>query len=349
MVHFEILGQVGIISLERTQALNALTKDMILAMYSTLMDWKNLSQVEIVVIRSKSQDIFCAGGDIRSVYEMRDFPLDVKVGFFEMEYQLDYLLSNYPKPVISLMNGLTMGGGVGLAMHVAYPVAGEHMIFAMPETAIGFFPDVGGCALLNQLPRAWQNYLGVFGQRLTTRELVHFGLVHCVITCHLWPELLNRLISTIWTSQVSEQVEKILKEFAALSDRDGDGVLEPLPYFERFATESFSQLMHTIDSALEPKWLEFKSKIEKLSPLSMQVAFLQLQHAQQFRVKDALIYDFYLLQHFLELPEFYEGIRAMIIDKDKTPHWRFADWKQITPSAIDKLFDFKNLKTLQLD
>lgn len=347
MVHFEILGEVGLITLDRVQALNALTKEMILSMYSKLMDWKNAPEVQVIVIRSISQDLFCAGGDIRSVYEMREHPLDAKVCFFETEYRLDYLLSHYPKPVLSLMNGLTMGGGVGLAMHVSYPIAGEHMIFAMPETAIGFFPDVGGCAILNRLPRAWQNYLGVFGQRLTTRELSHFGLVHSVVPCELWVRLLEQLRTTSWSDNRFKQVEAILETYSI--PKETYTYHEPLSHFERFAAESFQQLMLNLDLSHEAEWLEFKTKIQKLSPLSMNVAFLQLQQSREFDVRSSLSLDFYLLQHFLELPEFYEGIRALIIDKDKTPHWRFSNWNTITSQAIAELFDFKHLKTLQLD
>ena len=177
MIDFEILGPIGVITLDRLQALNAFTKEMIKEMYVHLIKWQEDKSIQAIVLRSKSKDIFCAGGDVRSVYMMRDEPLAKKIVFFETEYKLDYLLSVYSKPVISLMNGITMGGGVGIGMHVAFPIAGEKMVFAMPETAIGLFPDVGGSAILNKLPRPWQNYLGVFGQRLNLQNILKFNLV----------------------------------------------------------------------------------------------------------------------------------------------------------------------------
>ncbi len=345
MVNFEVLGKLGIITLDRVKALNALTKEMIGLIYQTLMAWQYNPEVHVVLIRSASQEVFCAGGDIRSVYEMRNQALDSKIIFFETEYQLDYLLSVYPKPVISLMNGITMGGGVGLAMHVAFPIAGEKMIFAMPETAIGFFPDVGGSALLNQLPLAWQNFTGVFGQRLNAKELLHFKLVHSIIPCSAWDTLVAELIAMDWGDSPFIQVENTLNRY---SIQINDAYLEPLPDFQRLAATSFAQLMTNVENACEEAWENFKLKVLALSPLSMNVAFIQLQHARNFDVKDALGFDFYLLQHFLELPEFYEGVRAMIIDKDKNPNWSFADWRSISPEVVAGLFDFKNLRTLHL-
>ena len=345
MVKFEVFHELGVVTLARVTALNALTKEMIISIYHTLLEWRDNPSIQVVLIRSESADVFCAGGDIRSVYEMRQQAIDAKIVFFETEYQLDALLSDFPKPVISLMNGITMGGGVGLAMHVAFPIAGEKMLFAMPETAIGFFPDVGGTALLNQLPRAWQHYLGVFGQRLNAKQLLHFKLVHSIIHSERWEAFIAELMVKKWGAFPFIEVEEMIQSHAQPLDYQYS---EPLPHFERLAATSFTELMVNVETSNEDPWLEFKDKIKKLSPLSMNVAFLQLEHGQNFNVKEALSFDFYLLQHFLELPEFYEGVRAMIIDKDKNPNWTYTTWRNLDPKIISAIFDFKGLRTLKL-
>lgn len=346
MVKFEILGQLGLITLDRARALNALSKDMILDMYATLLDWKNSDQVKVVVLRSVVTEVFCAGGDIRSVYALRDYPLEKKLLFFEIEYCLDYVLHTYPKPVVSLMNGLTMGGGVGIGMHVAYPIAGENMVFAMPETAIGLFPDVGGTAILNRLPLAWQHYLGVFAQRLSVEHLRYFNLIYGCIPCEFWERLLNDLVAHHWGDTPFEELERFLKIYM-LSKQPLDLSL-PFSHFSRLDTTNFTQLMSAVEAAEEDDWLVFKGQIEKLSPLSMMVTFRHLQHIQGCHLAQVLQQDFIVLQHFLASPELYEGIRAMMIDKDKQPCWCYPSWRDVPEAAVEHFFDDSQCRLLAL-
>lgn len=346
MITFEVLGAIGVITLDRLAALNAITKEMILQMYEHLLSWQENKAIHALVLRSKSNEVFCAGGDVRSVYMMRDEPLANKLVFFETEYKLDYLLNQYSKPIISLMNGITMGGGVGIGMHVAFPIAGENMVFAMPETAIGLFPDVGGSAILNRLPRAWQNYLGVFGQRLNLAELLYFNLVYAYVPSKHWDVLMADLIESSWQDNPFKEVERVISRYQVLGNPT---IQDPLPCFNRFATENFDLMMHNIHSSKEEEWYAFNNRIAKLSPLSMLTTFIQLQKAKTFKLKDALTQDFMLLQHFLEMPEFYEGVRALLIDKDKNPHWTYKHSNDIPQGLLDKLFDKTQVKQLSLN
>ena len=336
-VHCEIKSNVGVITLDRVKALNAITKEMIESIYQHLQLWKKDPGVAMVLIRSASTDLFSAGGDVRSVWEMRLEPLDSKLVFFEEEFQMIHLLNTYPKPVLSLMNGLTMGGGVGLGMHVAFPVAGEHMVFAMPETMIGFFPDVAGTAVLNKLPRAWQNYLGVFGHRLNTEQLESFGLVYGCVPISRWKELTDELIATDWSDDKFHQLSEILASY--VFSKPIEPAYEPFPHFNScFDTDSFYQLMENIHQVGDDSLHDIQMLCERLCPLSMIVTFEQIRLAQHFSVQQALVQDFGLLQHFLELPDFYEGVRAMLIDKDKKPQWSYSDWMSVPYSVIQKIF-----------
>lgn len=343
---FEKKGLVGVITLDRPKALNAISKEMIEAIYEHLQVWKVDSSIAAILIRSSSDELFCAGGDVRSVYEMRNMPLEQKIVFFEKEYQMIYLLNHYPKPIISLMNGITMGGGVGLGMHVSYPIAGQDMLFAMPETMIGLFPDVAGTAVLNKMPRAWQNYLGVFSQRIRTPQLQHFGLVYGVVHTNQWLDLQENLFNMHWQGDSFKQVESLIANY--ISEDFGDDISAPVANFELFDTDSFYQLMDNIQSVSDDGLHDIQTLVSKLCPLSMIVTFEQLKLAKNFNVTQALQLDFRLLQHFLELPELYEGVRAMLIDKDKHPHWHYPDWQSVPYSLIQKIFYDKQVQVLRL-
>jgi enoyl-CoA hydratase len=347
MLKFEIKAGLGLITLERLNALNALSKEMILDMYRILNSWAKDESVKVVLLRSASPDVFCAGGDVRSVYAMREQNIDLKMRFFAIEYHLDYLLSCFNKPVISLMNGLCMGGGVGIGMHVAFPIVGEDIKFAMPETAIGLFPDIGASAILNRLGRDWQNYLGVFAQSLDADTLVHFDLVYGLIPKKSWDALLEDLCHCAWQLPAFEQVEAILKLYCVKPSQLK--MAAPLEEFWRFDAIHFSQLMQQVESAQSPEWLAFQQKIAKLSPLSMQVTFEQLRRAQGYNLAQALTQDFILLQHFLIHSEFYEGVRALLIDKDKQPQWTYSRWQDVPEEVIQAFFDARDCMPLNLE
>jgi enoyl-CoA hydratase len=346
MLRFESKGGLGIITLDRLSALNALSKEMILDMYQMLVAWAVDPQVKVVVLRSASDEVFCAGGDVRSVYAMREQSLESKMHFFAIEYHLDYLFSIFKKPIISLMNGLCMGGGVGIGMHVAYPIVGEKIKFSMPETAIGLFPDIGASALLNQMPRVWQNYLGVFAQSLDAEALQAFDLVYGIIPCEKWDNLINELMERHWQEDIFDELDGIFKAYCL--PKKEDSLKLPLEDFWRFDCNEFGQLMQHIESAESSDWDAFRQKISKLSPLSMQVTFEQLRRAQGFNLAEALTQDFVLLQHFLAGTEFYEGVRALLIDKDKSPRWTYANWQDVSKEDVMSFFDTKECFHLEL-
>ena len=346
-VQCEIQSGVGVITLDRIKALNAISKEMIESIFHYLQLWKEDASVAIVVIRSASNEIFSAGGDVRAVWQLRTEPLESKLVFFEKEYQMIHLLNTYPKPVLSLMNGITMGGGVGLGMHVAFPVAGEQMVFAMPETMIGLFPDVAGTAIINKLPRAWQNYLGVFGQSLNTDQLLYFGLIHACIPSSRWQDLMDTLKATDWSKDSFHQLKLILANYEL--DKTIVSIKPPLAHFnECLDTDSFYQLMQNIHQVGDDSLHDIQMLCERLCPLSMIVSFEQIRLAQHFSVQQALQQDFMLLQHFLQLPDFYEGVRAMLIDKDKHPKWTYSDWQSVPFSVVQQIFYDIHFKSLRL-
>lgn len=333
MVICEILGHVGFLILDRPGALNALSVGMIESIYHTLLDWQENPAVKVVVIRAKNPDIFCAGGDIRALYHHRQEPIEARQGFFAKEYQMNLLLNRFSKPILTFMNGVTMGGGVGLGMHVAFPIAGENMLFAMPETAIGLFPDVGSSYILNALPNAWKNYIAVFGGRLNTAELVAHRMVFGCIPCQQWENVWQKLIDYQFHDQVFEQVQGILRAFRQTMP----AIHEPMPEFWRFNANSFYQLMDNIEQSTVPQFNELQRQIPKLSPLSMVVTYEQMKLAHGMTLEQCLELDMRLLKHFLQSADLYEGIRALLIDKDKHPHWQHQDWRDVSYGLVQEI------------
>jgi enoyl-CoA hydratase len=333
MVICEIRGQVGFLTLDRVSALNALSVAMIESIYNTLLDWQINPAVQVVVIRSKDSKLFCAGGDISALYHHRQEAIAERMGFFAKEYQMNLLLNKFSKPILTFMNGVTMGGGVGLGMHVAFPIVGENIVFAMPETAIGLFPDVGSSYILNRLPNAWKNYVAVFGGRLNASELVSHRLVYGCIASHQWETVWHKLMEFKFHHQVFEQVQSILQPYI----QEMPAIHDPMQEFWRFNADSFYQLMDNIEQSSLPRFNELQQKIPNLSPLSMVVTFELMKLTHGLTLEQCLELDIRLLKHFLQSSDLYEGIRAMLIDKDKHPHWQYADWKEVPYGLVQEI------------
>lgn len=187
---------IGIITLDRPEALNALSFPMIKAFYKQLNAWKKDNSIHAVVLKALSDRVFCAGGDIRWLYEAGRHQDPLVDDFFWHEYRLNLSISTFGKPYISLLNGMTMGGGVGIGMHGSHPVATERFVFAMPETAIGLFPDVGASYLLSRLPSSLGMYLALTGKRISAADSFHLGLVKYVVPEKSCEDILSNLIAS---------------------------------------------------------------------------------------------------------------------------------------------------------
>lgn len=305
---FAIDKGVGVITLERCKVLNALNFAMLAALYEQLLRWQDQPEVKRVVIRSSCARAFCAGGDIRSIYNHgRENSLQSRE-LFKLEYQLNALIGTYKKPYIALLDGLTMGGGVGISMHGSHPIATENFQFAMPETGIGFFPDIGSSYLFQRCPGAIAMYLALTGITINLVDAVYAKLIrYHVNSAHInqpWPALLNQATKLdLKQANLAKQRELIDKHFA-----------EP----------SLDAIFGSLQNDPEP-WAQATLKqLQSKSPTSLVVTFAQIQHTRKLSLRDCLSLDFQLSQYFLDQHDFYEGIRAAIIDKDKQPRWQKA-------------------------
>ena len=329
-IRFERSGMAGVVTLARPAALNALTHRMVRALAAALEAWRTDPAVAVVVIRAEGR-AFSAGGDILHVYQAGRAgkpPFD----FFADEYRLNAAIARYPKPYVALIDGIVMGGGVGVSFHGSHRVMTENARFAMPEVGIGFFPDVGGSHLLPDLGGSFGLYLGLTGNRILYGDA-------------LWSGLATHTIK-------AEQLGGLLERLAATGDADLAlrGVFSPAPretdretlraIAEHFSKPSLGAILHSLEAAAPSR--EFAAKtlatLRTRSPTSLNVAFRQIAAGQALSMDDCMRMEFRILHRMLEGHDFYEGIRAAIIDKGDIPGWSPATLEEVDPVAIERYF-----------
>jgi enoyl-CoA hydratase len=309
-------GRAGFIVLNRSKALNALTLTMVRLIAAALDEWEKDSAVERIVLLGAGDRAFCAGGDIRRLYDLgRAGDHDAQLTFWREEYQLDRRIKTYPKLIIALVDGIVMGGGVGLAMHATHAVAGERFVFAMPEVGIGFFPDVGAAWLLPRLPFHIGVYFALTGLRANAGDALALGLAKTFVPSAAFPALAQAL--------EDEPVETALGRFGAppppstligeaeaidacFSGSDRAVILEALREAETRA-QAFAAPART-------------AMLEK-SPTSQAIALRQIGLGAASDFDQALHMDYRIVSRICRGHDFYEGVRAVIVDKDNRPRW----------------------------
>lgn len=309
----------GIILLNRPKSLNSLTLEMIRIITKALLDFKNDPAVTRVIIKGAGERAFCSGADVRLLSELAQKGSKEEVyTFFREEYALNNMISQYPKPYIALLNGITMGGGVGLSHHGRYRVASESYVFSMPEVTIGLFPDVGASYILAKLEKNMGFYLGMTGDLLTLSQAYRLGLV-----THHVP----------YSSFFS--LEEALCKRAPVEDTLGLYSVSPqdiendnFSYLMNF-TEQYFRINHAWDIIPILKQTEndteISQKILKIidtkSPLSVAIAFELIKRARNYSLEEVLRLDLKLVKKIALSHDFREGVRAQLIDKDKKPQW----------------------------
>lgn len=323
---------IGLITLNRPQALNALNLAMIKALQQQLTLWQDDESIHAVVIQSEGGKAFCAGGDVRWLYEAGLAKNPEQMQFFWHEYRLNHFIHNYKKPYISLMDGITMGGGVGISLHGSHPIATERFVFAMPETGIGFFPDIGASYLLARCPAQTGVYLGLTGNRIGVADARSLGLIKYQITSEHLQSVLKSLMETDLSKDAHQQVDSCLHEFAIIAsttamDKERAGINSC------FVENSVEEIIASL-RARGDEWARTTLAIlEQKAPLSLKVTLAQIQKAKTLSMADCMKMDYRLVSQFMRDSDFYEGVRALLVDKDKAPKWQ--------PNSLDLVSDAK--------
>lgn len=337
-VLFNQEGSFGVITLNRPKALNALTLNMILTLQRQLSLWKEDDSIHAVIVQAAPGNAFCAGGDIRSLYLSGQVNDAEQMQFFWHEYRLNHFIHHFGKPYISLIDGMVMGGGVGISMHGSHPIASERFVFAMPETGIGFFPDIGASYLLARCPGHLGIYLGLTGNRLGPQDAVKTGLVKKIVSSEQMPALYDALMNQDLSTDAFEQVNQCLQRFSFVSSTEEISQIKPLINV-CFAHPTIELIRGSLQSA-NTVWAEaVDNTLAQKSPLSLKVTLAQLQKAKGLSLAQCLQMDYDMVSHFMHDHDFYEGVRALLIDKDKKPQWHPARMDLVSEQIVQKYFE----------
>lgn len=310
--------RAGRITLNRPKALNALTHRMVLEIETALLAWRDDPAVDLVIIDAAGEKAFCAGGDVQALYRQGiagDF--DSPRRFWAEEYRLNALIAEYPKPYIAIMHGITMGGGVGVGAHGSHRIVTEKTVIAMPECAIGLIPDVGGSLLLAQAPGQVGLYLGLTGARMDAADAIFAGFADLYVPSASIPEAVEALCET-------GDAAALRRHAAAPSD----GRLEGLtPEIDRiFAANDPERILAVLDreaSGTDDWRARAAAAIRGGSPLSVYCTVASVRSASQAdSIRQALDMEYRFAARCMESADFLEGVRAALIDKDRTPRWR---------------------------
>ena len=321
-------SKIGQLTLNHPKALNALTLDMVCALTEQLEAWQNDASIVAVFLNASSAKAFCAGGDVVGIQQAlaQDKQSDLPKAFFTHEYALNQLMHEYPKPIICWGNGIVMGGGMGLFCSASDPVVTENSMLAMPEVSIGLYPDVAASWFLNRLPRHFAEFLAMTGYRMSGADAFYVGLAHRMIASDQEQDLLTALRRTQWQAgEPSVLVKQLLKAFDIGSDLSRESLLKTHEDQIRAAMDTpiIAQKVNQVLSGEGEVFARAKPLLAAASPLAVVVSLSQLERSRHWSLTEVLRSELALSLKCCEYGEFSEGVRALLVDKDKAPQWRF--------------------------
>jgi enoyl-CoA hydratase len=336
MQHDEILferrGEAGIATLNRPQALNAVTLPMVRALAAQLDAWAGDAAVTRVILRGAGERAFSAGGDIRALYEAGIAGRqDEAMTFWREEYLLNAAIRGYAKPFVSLIDGIVMGGGVGLSVNGAWRVAGDRFQFAMPEVGIGFFPDVGATYILPRMPGRLGIWCALTGDRIKASDAVASTIATHRVASARFGELTDALCG-------GGLVEATLAAFAAPAEppRLPRAAIDAL--FEGDSVEAVLARLDAEQGDDAAFAQAAAATIRTKSPTSLRIALTQMQRGGGWSFRDCLRAEYRIVSRIVQGHDFYEGVRALIIDKDNAPRWRPARLDEVSAAEIERYF-----------
>ena len=323
-------GAIGRITLNRPKALNALTEDMCAAMLTHLRRWAADPAIHAVVIDATPGKAFCAGGDVRAIYDAGRRADGSVMSFFRTEYRMNAAIRRFPKPYVALIDGFAFGGGCGVSMHGSHRVVSENAMLAMPETLIGLFPDIGATTFLNHLPGEIGMYLALTGLRINAADALYCGLATHFVPAQDHAALRSRLAQGEMPDAVLAALSTPPSEVADLA-RHRDTI------DRAFAASSVEDILERLD--LEGDWgNETASLLRSRSPTSLKVTFRQMRDGAELDFASCQRMEFRIMARMMEGHDFYEGVRAALIDKDQSPRWLPPSLDMVSESEIERFF-----------
>lgn len=330
-------GAAGVVRLNRPKAINALTLDMTREIVTALDEFEADPGVSLILLEGAGDRGLCAGGDIRGLHDSSKAGGDLGPVFWREEYILNARIADFPKPYVAYMDGLVMGGGVGLSAHSAHRVVTEKTKMAMPEVSLGFFPDVGGTWLLSRAPGEVGTYFGLTGLTMSGADAVYAGAADVLIDTSNWPALRDALTNAPLKA-TSADVHSILANYTVAN------IQAPIATHRDLIDRAFAHdTVEAIEAALKQDGSEFAlstlKALSRNSPIALKVTLELLRRARTSKsLKECLVREYNSALTVFTSTEFVEGVRAAIIDKDRNPKWSPARIEDVTPDIVDKYF-----------
>jgi enoyl-CoA hydratase len=334
---FERRGAAGVVTLNRPKALNAVTRAMALDLHAQLDAWADDPAITRVVITAAGERAFSVGGDIRALYEFGVAGrYDEALQFWRDEYPLNVAIKNYRKPYVALIDGMVMGGGVGVSVHGSHRVAGDRFQFAMPEVGIGFFPDVGATWFLPRLPGELGAYCALTGERFGAADALAAGIVTHRVPSARFGALIDGLTGTV-------SVDAVL---AAFSEPGSGGPIQTrrAAIDRLFAGSSVEDILAALDreaasASADAEWAaKTVATMRTKSPLSLKIALAQVRRGKNWDFKTCMRAEFRIVSRVIHGHDFYEGVRAVIVDKDNKPRWQPATLREVSEAEVERHF-----------
>jgi enoyl-CoA hydratase len=324
-------GRAGRITMNRPKALNALTHGMVGSIWKALSEWQYDSGVELVLLDGAGERGLCAGGDVRSLYESRGHGSGFARTFWRDEYRLNALIARYPKPYVALQDGIVMGGGIGLSAHGSHRIVTERSQLAMPETGIGLIPDVGGTWLLANAPGETGAYLGLTGATMHGADAIYARFSDALVPSAKLPALIARLLDPGGGS-----VGEAIRGFA-----EGSGESELARRrgaIDAAFANSEVERMHMALAEVPDEWAaQSRAGLAQKSPKSLKLTLAAIRQARRLpSLEEALKVEYRLTVRLFEDGEFPEGVRALLIDKDRKPKWSPPELGEVTPELVSR-------------
>lgn len=332
---------VATLTLNNPRALNSINLNMVQLIQKELKKWETDDNVQLIIMEGEGDRAFCAGGDIKSLYKA-NVDEEVKSGaiqFFKEEYELDTYIYDYPKPILADLSGIVMGGGVGLSYHANYRIVSEKTMWAMPEMNLGFFPDVGAGYFLNKAPGHYGRYLALTGETINGKDAKFINAADYLIPADEVSNVLEKVKETKWTkNNINDKLAAIL-----VSENNGDLLESKISHSEDKINKHFAfNTVEEIISSLESDESDFASETRKIilgkSPVSLKVALEQVIRCEDKTLPEALKQDEIISLNFLNHDDFYEGIRSVLIDKDRMPNYKYKDLSDVNTDLVESFF-----------
>ncbi len=333
-IQFDRCGAAGVVTLNLPQALNSVTHEMVRALRGALESWAVDPAITRVVIQSADKRAFSAGGDIRALTDLgKAGRVEEAVQFWRDEYPLNAYIKNYRKPYVALIDGLVMGGGAGLSIHGSHRVAGDRFQFAMPEVGIGFFPDVGATWFLPRMPGELGTYCGLTGERFNAADACATGIATHRVPSARFPALLEGLYGNV-------SVDAVLAAFAEPAG-EGPIVARRAAIDRLFAGDRVEDILRALDVEAGPDadWARATAAtIRSKAPLSLKLALTQVRRGRAWDFATCMQAEFRIVSRVIRGHDFYEGVRAVIVDRDNKPRWQPASLEAVSDAEVERHF-----------